>query len=121
MTVSAARRARIVRSSGGHMLSITTGRLAAASFQILSFLSLLVRGCVAEAPPPDIWTVQAFDARGDGREPSSLDAAQLSSRYDRDADVVWFRVALFGAPTVEAFRVTIAVDSGAADGERMPW
>src|SRR5262245_4413666 len=100
------------------MLSIATGRrLAAATFQILS---LLARGC-PDAPPPDVWTVEKIDSRGDGRDPSSLDAAQLSWRYDAASDVVWFRVALFGAPTAESFRVTIAVDSGAADTERMNW
>src|SRR5262245_45285512 len=110
----------MVRSSGGYMLSIATGRrVAAASFQILSFLA---RGCPSEAPPPaDVWTVQAVDAKGDGRQPSSLDAAQLSSRYDRDADLVWFRVALFGAPAAESLRVTIAVDSGAGDTAHMNW
>ena len=101
------------------MLSIATGRrLAAATFQILS---LLARGCPDAPPPPDVWTVEKIDSRGDGRDPSSLDAAQLSWRYDAASDVVWFRVALFGAPTAESFRVTIAVDSGAADTERMNW
>jgi len=32
------------------------------------------------------WTVIAFDAKGDGRDPSLADAATLSYRYDKQQD-----------------------------------
>ena len=36
---------------------------------------------------PNVWTVIAIDPKGDGREPSSADAAQLAYRYDKAADM----------------------------------
>src|SRR5262245_23454149 len=44
------------------------------------------------APAPSVWTVIAVDPRGDARAASLADAAQLSYRYDKPADKLWFRV-----------------------------
>ena len=49
------------------------------------------------------------------------DAAQLSYRYDTQADMLWFRASLFGTPDADAFGVNIAVDTTANDGGRMNW
>src|ERR1051326_3360503 len=64
---------------------------------------------VALASADDIWTVQIIDPNGDAR--GRPDAAQLSFRYDRLADVLWFRVAVYGRPDPDAFGVRLAIDT----------
>src|SRR5580765_6934160 len=68
-----------------------------------------------------VWTVLTFDGQGDGRDPSSADAAQLAFRYDKQQDVLWFRIALYGQPNKEAFGVNLAIDSGGDDSTKMNW
>jgi pimeloyl-ACP methyl ester carboxylesterase len=68
-----------------------------------------------------VWNVIAVDPKNDGREPSLADAAQLSYRYDSQADMLWFRVSLFGTPNADAFGVNIAVDTTVTDAARMNW
>jgi pimeloyl-ACP methyl ester carboxylesterase len=75
----------------------------------------------APASESTVWTVIGFDPRGDAQDPSVADAALLSYRYDKARDLVWFRVGLYGTPTAEAFRVNIAVDTGARDRDSMNW
>jgi predicted TIM-barrel fold metal-dependent hydrolase len=64
---------------------------------------------VALASADDIWTVQMIDPNGDAR--GRPDAAQLSFRYDRVADVLWFRVAVYGRPDPDAFGIRLAIDT----------
>src|ERR1044071_3789826 len=59
------------------------------------------------------WTVAGIDALRDGRDPSRPDAAQLSYRYDKEQDVLWFRVSLYNAPNATSVRVMFIVDSAA--------
>ena len=68
-----------------------------------------------------IWTVLAADAKGDGRDPSLADAAQLSYRYDPTKDELWFRVTLYGTPNEKEFGVNIAFDTGADESAKMNW
>jgi pimeloyl-ACP methyl ester carboxylesterase len=68
-----------------------------------------------------IWTVVAVDPKGDGRDSSLADAAQLSWRYDESDDMLWFRVSLFGQLNADAFGVNIAVDTGATDTQKTTW
>ncbi len=68
-----------------------------------------------------VWTVVAVDPKGDGRDPSLADAAQLSWRYDDADDMLWFRVSLFGELNANAFGVNIAVDTGATDTKKTNW
>jgi len=68
-----------------------------------------------------VWTVVAFDPREDGRDPALADAAQLSYRYDKEPDLLWFRVSLYGKPNEESFGVNIVVDTGADDSAKMNW
>ena len=83
---------------------------------ILIVLTILLPvGATAE-----VWTVLAFDPKGDGRDPLLADAAQLSYRYDKQQDMLWFRVGLYGQPNEEAFGVNIVVDTG-ADDAKMNW
>ena len=42
-----------------------------------------------------IWTVLAFDPKGDGRNSSLPDAAQLAYRFDAAQDMIWFRIAFY--------------------------
>jgi pimeloyl-ACP methyl ester carboxylesterase len=74
-----------------------------------------------EVSPTSLWTAIAADPKGDGRDPSLADAAQLSYRFDAQEDMLWFRVALFGRPDADAFGVNIAVDTGADDSDRTNW
>src|SRR5437764_13785943 len=68
-----------------------------------------------------VWTVLAVDPKDDGRDPSLADAAQLSYRYDKEQDLLWFRVSLYGKPNEESLGVNIAVDSGADEAAKMNW
>ena len=68
-----------------------------------------------------IYSVATFDAKGDGRDPSLPDAAQLAYRYDKDQDMLWFRIALYGQPNKEAFGVNIAIDTGGDDSTKANW
>jgi pimeloyl-ACP methyl ester carboxylesterase len=68
-----------------------------------------------------VWTVLAFDPRDDVRDPLLADAEQLSYRYDKEQDRLWFRVSLFGKPNAESFGVNIVVDTGADDAAKMNW
>src|SRR5262249_44818019 len=53
--------------------------------------------------------VQMIDPKGDAR--GAPDAAQLAFRYDRDADMLWFRVAVYGRPDPDSFGVRLAIDT----------
>src|SRR5215472_14996859 len=68
-----------------------------------------------------IWSVLAFDTKDDGRDPSLPDAAQLAYRYDKQQDMLWFRVCFYGKLNPDAFGVNIVVDTGADDAARVNW
>src|SRR5215510_7971882 len=88
----------------------------------LAFFVALSLGATGFAvSTPQIWTVLAFDAKGDGRDPSLPDAAQLSYRYDQQQDMLWFRVSLYGKPPEEAFGINVVVDTGRDGAEKMNW
>src|SRR2546423_2889929 len=79
---------------------------------------ILIIPAVASA---QVYTVLTFDAKGDGRNSSLADAAQLAYRYDKQQDLLWFRVSLYGVPNENAFGVNIAIDSGGDDATKMNW
>src|SRR5215471_5857567 len=92
--------------------------------RILALLIVLPLGRLGQGQAfstPQIWTVLAFDAKDDGRDPSLPDAAQLSYRYDKQEDMLWFRVSLYGKPNEEAFGVNIVLDTGGDDAAKMNW
>lgn len=68
-----------------------------------------------------VFTVLTFDGKGDGRDPALADAAQLAYRYDKQQDVLWFRIALYGVANQQVFGVSIAIDTGADDATKMNW
>ena len=85
---------------------------------------LLLSACltgVSITSSTQIWTVVAIDPKGDGRDLSSADAAQVSYRYDKQQDFLWFRVSLWGTANEDAFGVNIAVDTGADETTKMNW
>src|SRR6476660_8050144 len=87
---------------------------------------LLLLACLigmAGGARAQVWTVVAFDPKGDGREAALADAAQLSYRYDQQQDMLWFRVSLYGKPSADSFGVNIVVYTvaGAAAGMKMNW
>src|ERR1041384_5955308 len=91
-------------------------------WRTLALLILLPLGGLGQpASPSQMWTVLAFDAKDDGRDPALADAAQLSYRYDKAQDVLWFRVSLYGKPNEDAFGINIAVDTGADDTAKVNW
>ena len=73
------------------------------------------------APAGDVWSVLSGDAKGDSRDPSLADAAQLSYRYDKDQDMLWFRIALYGKPNQEVFGVNLVFDTGGDEAAKMNW
>ena len=77
---------------------------------------------LSPAPRSDqVWTVLSFDAKADGRDSSLADAALLGFRYDKQQDLLWFRVSLYDAPNAEGFGVNIALDTGGDDAGKMNW
>src|SRR5205085_10980138 len=68
-----------------------------------------------------VWTVLSGDPKGDAGDPSSGDAAQLSYRYDKQQDMFWFRVSLYGKPNEQAFGVNVAFDTGVDEASKMNW
>ena len=98
----------------------------------LTWVALLLTGsCYAprtysQQPDPSVavaqvWTVLAGDPKGDTSDSSLADAAQLSYRYDKQQDFLWFRVSLYGTPNQQAFGVNIAIDTGADEAAKMNW
>src|SRR5882762_4405723 len=83
---------------------------------LLAFVTVVPLGVTAQ-----VWTVIAVDLKGDGRDPSLPDAAQLSYRYDKRQDLLWFRVTLYGKANEESFGVNIVVDTGVDDADKMNW
>jgi pimeloyl-ACP methyl ester carboxylesterase len=75
----------------------------------------------AHSATAQVWTVLAADVKGDGRDPSSVDAAQLAFRYDKQQDVLWFRLSVYGKPNEQAFGVNIAFDTGENDAAKLNW
>ncbi|HEX2269176.1 MAG TPA: hypothetical protein VHH35_06565, partial [Pyrinomonadaceae bacterium] len=68
-----------------------------------------------------IWTVLSADPKGDVADESLADAAQLSYRYDKGQDLIWFRVTMYGEPNQQAFGVNIVVDTGSDEGAKVSW
>jgi pimeloyl-ACP methyl ester carboxylesterase len=68
-----------------------------------------------------IWTVLAGDPKGDTRDPSLADAAQLAYRYDKQQDCLWFRISLYGMPNEQAFGVNLVFDTAGDEATRMNW
>src|SRR5215470_2355089 len=88
----------------------------------VALLIMLAVGCLGQsAPSSQIWNVLAFDAKGDVSDSSLADAAQLSCRYDKQQDMLWFRVSLYGKPNPDVFGVNIVVDTGGDEASKMNW
>ncbi|PWT83645.1 MAG: hypothetical protein C5B44_00240 [Acidobacteria bacterium] len=68
-----------------------------------------------------IWTVLTADPKGDSLDSSLADAAQLSYRYDKEQDLIWFRITLYDPPNREAFGLNIVVDTGGDDATKVSW
>src|SRR5712692_7179861 len=93
-------------------------RLLLSTSKILLLLAFVI--VVPVGVKAQVWTVLAVDPKGDGRDASLPDAAQLSYGYDKQDDLLWFRVSLYGKPHEEYFGVHI-VDTGAEDAAKMNW
>ncbi len=92
------------------------------SFLVLKLALLLTLIVFSPAiATAQVWTVLTFDGQGDGRDPSLADAAQLAYRYDKQQDVLWFRIALYGQPNRDAFGVSLLIDTGGDDSTKMNW
>jgi hypothetical protein len=76
---------------------------------------------IPAAATAQIWTVVAGDTMGDGADPSLPDAAQLFYRYDKQQDLLWSRVTLYGIPNEQAFGVNIVFDTGGDESAKMNW
>ena len=84
---------------------------------LLSLASLLATA----AASAQVWTVIGAKSKGTSRDPSLPEAAQLSYRYDKQQDVLWFRVSLYGKPNEQAFGVNIVLDTGGDEADKMNW
>lgn len=68
-----------------------------------------------------VYTVLSFDPKGDVRESSSPDAAQLAFHYDKEKDTLWFRIALYGKANEAGFALSLLIDTGGEDANKMNW
>ena len=68
-----------------------------------------------------VYTVISFDSKGDGRDASLADAAQLSYRHDKEQDFLWFRIALYGKANEQTFGVNLVIDSGGDEASKLNW
>ena len=84
-------------------------------------LSLLFAGLLPAHILAEVWTVLGSDVPDNGRDASLPDAAQLAYRYDKEKDLLWFRVALFNKPNEEAFGVNLVFDTGGDAASKMEW
>lgn len=84
-------------------------------------LPLLFTALVPFVVHGQVVNVLALDAKGDGRDPSLADAAQLSYRYDKAEDFLWFRIVLYNKPNEEAFGVNLVFDTGADESAKTNW
>ena len=94
-------------------------RLAFSITNIALFLALTV--FASNHAAAQIWMVLAGDPKGDAADATLADAAQLAFRYDKDQDLLWFRVTLYGAPNEQTFGVNLVVDTGGEDAAKMNW
>jgi len=85
---------------------------------VLLLALIVIMPAVASA---QVYTVLTFDIKGDGRDPTLADAAQLAYRYEKQQDLLWFRIALYGKPNEQAFGVNIVIDTGGDDATKMNW
>ncbi|MBD0371025.1 MAG: alpha/beta hydrolase [Pyrinomonadaceae bacterium] len=90
--------------------------LISKSALLLAFIVLASASAAAQ-----VWTVLGFDLKGDARDPQLADAAQLSYRYDKEQDFLWFRVSLYGLPNEQAFGINLVFDTGGDEAAKMNW
>lgn len=83
---------------------------------LLAFVLILPAVVAAQT-----YTVISFDGKGDGRDPSQADVAQLAYRYDKEQDVLWFRIALYGKANEQAFGVNLVIDTGGDEASKLNW
>src|ERR1700752_4596091 len=93
-------------------------RLMTALGSILFIALVSIFGPVAYG---QIWTVLAFDPKGDAKDASLADAAQLSYKYAKEKDFLWFRIPLYGSVNEQAFGVNIVIDTDAGDEAKLSW
>lgn len=109
----------VARSSNPRINMKSNQRLLSSISKIALLCTLIViTSVIARAQR---WTVLTFDGKGDGRDASLADAAQLAYRYDKQQDILWFRIALYGTPNTQAFGVNIVIDAGGDDATKMNW
>ena len=85
-----------------------------SNITLLFALTVFASGSAAA----QIWTQLAGDLKGDAADAALPDAAQLSYRYDKDQDLLWFRVTVYDSPNEQAFGVNIVVDTGGDDAPK---
>ncbi len=93
-------------------------RLSSVSKIVLLLALIMISPAIATA---QVYSVLTFDGKGDGRDPSLADAAQLAYRYDQQQDLLWFRIALYGQPNKDAFGVNLLIDTGGDDSTKVNW
>ena len=98
------------KSARRRTIALTASVALRASAALL--MSIWAAAAQAQMSPPDTWTVLTIDAKGDGRDPSLADAAQLSYGYDKQRDMLWFRVGVYGNLHQSAIGINVAVDTG---------
>ena len=87
--------------------------------ETLLLLALIVMASIRASA--QIYSVVGFDPQGDGRDTALADAAQLSYRYDKQQDLLWLRLSLYGIPHEQSFGVHLAFDTGGDETAKLNW
>ena len=94
-------------------------RKVKSHWKILLVFSIVIASYTTAAA--QVWTVVGAKPKGTARDSSLAEAAQLSYRYDKQTDLLTFRVTLYGPPNEQAFGVNLAFDTGLDDANKVNW
>src|ERR1041385_6813757 len=101
----------IHRTKSESRTAMTINRQMYNSFSkiLVPFILTLIASASSTA---QVWTVIGAKPNGTERDPALAAAAQLSYRYDKLEDFLWFRVSLYGVPNEKAFGVNLVFNTG---------
>jgi len=77
--------------------------------------------CAYTNTSAQVFTVIGLKPKGAARDSSLAQAAQMSYSYDKQQDLLTFRITLYAKRNEQAFGVNLVFDTGADDSAKMNW
>ena len=77
--------------------------------------------CACASTSAQVYTVIGAKPKGSARDSSLAEAGLLSYRYDKQQDLLTFRITLYATPNKQAFDVNLAFDTRGDDATKMNW